>query len=104
MRIWQLPGSLVPLALLGSLLAATAALAAEKTSDRPMRVYFGTYTGAKSKGIYVSQFDPATGKLTAPELAAETKSPSFLAVHPNRRFLYAVGEMSSIGAKNVCDA
>src|SRR5258706_8533214 len=100
MKIWQLPGFLVPIALLGTLLAATAASAAEKASDRPMRVYFGTYTGAKSKGIYVSQFDPATGKLTPPELAAETESPSFLAAHPNRRFLYAVGETSSIGGKN----
>ena len=24
-------------------------------------VYFGTYTGAKSQGIYVARFDPATG-------------------------------------------
>jgi len=41
MKIWQLPGFLVPLALLGGLLAATAASAAEKASDRPMRVYMG---------------------------------------------------------------
>jgi 6-phosphogluconolactonase len=59
---------------------------------RDYRVYFGTYTGAKSKGIYVARFDTATGRLSEPELAAETKSPSFLAVHPNRRVLYAVGE------------
>ncbi len=56
-------------------------------------VYFGTYTGAKSKGIYVSRLDPATGKLTAPELAAETTNPSFLAVHPSKRFIYSVGEV-----------
>ena len=62
-------------------------------------VFFGTYTDAKSKGIYVSRFDSATGKLGAPELAAETKSPSFLAVHPNGRFLYAVGEASTVGDK-----
>ncbi|HEY9174786.1 MAG TPA: lactonase family protein [Verrucomicrobiae bacterium] len=55
-------------------------------------VYFGTYTGPKSQGIYVARFDATTGKLGMPELAAETKSPSFLAVHPNERFLYAVGE------------
>ncbi len=59
-----------------------------------MLVYIGTYTGAKSKGIYVSRFNSVTGELTAPELAAATPSPSFLAVHPNRRFLYAVGETS----------
>jgi 6-phosphogluconolactonase len=62
-------------------------------------VYFGTYTGAKSKGIYVSRFDPATGRLSAPELAAETRNPSFLAVHPGGHFLYAVGEVNSAGGK-----
>lgn len=56
-------------------------------------VYFGTYTRQKSKGIYVARLEAATGKLTAPELAAEVPNPSFLAVHPNRRFLYAVSEM-----------
>lgn len=56
-------------------------------------MYFGTYTGAKSKGIYVSRFDPATGRLRPPELAAEATNPSFLALHPNERFVYAVGEV-----------
>ena len=57
-------------------------------------VYFGTYTGGKSKGIYVSRFDATTGKLTEPELAAETKNPSFLALHPTEKYLYAVGEVN----------
>ncbi len=61
---------------------------------REFLVYFGTYTGRKAAGIYVSRFDAATGRLTAPELAAATPSPSFLALHPNRRFLYAVNETS----------
>ncbi len=56
-------------------------------------VYFGTYTGAKSKGIYVSRFDSAAGRLSTPQLAAETRNPSFLAVHPTEQFLYAVGEV-----------
>jgi 6-phosphogluconolactonase len=68
-------------------------------SQKQMRVYIGTYTGASSKGVYVSAFDPANGKLSAPDLAAETKNPSFLAVHPNGRFLYAVGEVGSSGGK-----
>ena len=62
-------------------------------------VYFGTYTGAKSKGIYVSKFDSATGKLSAPELAAETKNPTFLAVAPGGNFLYAVSEVDAIDGK-----
>lgn len=58
-------------------------------------VYFGTYTGKgdkDSKGIYRSKFDDATGKLSVPELAAEMGSPSFVTIHPNKKFLYAVGE------------
>jgi 6-phosphogluconolactonase len=44
----------------------------------------GTYTGEHSRGIYVSRFDPQTGALGQPELAAEHTNPSFLAVHPSR--------------------
>ncbi len=58
-------------------------------------VYFGTYTGQKSKGIYAYRFDGATGRLTPLGLVAETTNPSFLAVHPNRRFLYAVSEIAN---------
>lgn len=66
-------------------------------SAREYFVFFGTYTGTKSKGIYVSRFDDRTGILSAPGLAAEMKSPSFLTLHPNGRMLYAVGEATSIG-------
>lgn len=55
-------------------------------------VYIGTYTQSRGKGIYAMRFQPATGKLTRPVLAAETPSPSFLAVHPSQKFLYAVNE------------
>jgi 6-phosphogluconolactonase len=55
-------------------------------------VYAGTYTRGDSRGIYVFRFNPANGKLSGPTLAAETLNPSFLAEHPNHRFLYAVNE------------
>lgn len=79
----------------GALLAQRAQAAAKQYF-----VYWGTYTtslprfaNGESKGIYVSRFDSETGKLSAPELAAETKSPSYLAIHPSSRFLYAVNEL-----------
>lgn len=62
-------------------------------------VYFGTYTGAKSKGIYRSRFDPKTGSLSKPELAAEVTNPSFVWPHPTNKYLYAVGEVSNLGKK-----
>jgi len=55
-------------------------------------VYFGTYTGKDSKGIYACRFRPDTDKLTPVELAAETVSPSFLAVDPARHYLFAANE------------
>jgi 6-phosphogluconolactonase len=55
-------------------------------------VYIGTYTRTHGKGIYTFRFNPATGKMTALTLAAEISSPSFLAVHPNKKFLYAETE------------
>jgi 6-phosphogluconolactonase len=57
-----------------------------------LTVYVGTYTGGPSKGIYSFRLQPSTGKLTPAGLAAETSNPSFLAVHPNQRFLYAANE------------
>jgi len=55
-------------------------------------VYVGTYTNGASKGIYMFRFNPLTGKTTEPSLAAESSNPSFLAVHPNGKFLYAANE------------
>lgn len=71
------------------------AAARSETTGRPMRVYIGTYTNAKSKGIYLMDLDPAAGSLSAPKLVAETTSPSFLALHPSRRLLYAVNEVDN---------
>ncbi len=56
-------------------------------------VYIGTYTGPKSKGIYVSRLDLRTGVLEPPRIAAETENPSFLAIHPTKDLLYAVNEV-----------
>ena len=60
-------------------------------------VYIGTYTGegSESKGIYAYRFDSDTARLEPIGLAAETTNPSFLAVHPNHRFIYAVNEVSN---------
>ena len=61
-------------------------------APRKLRVYFGTYTRrGGSKGIYLSQLDLTTGTLTAPILAAATDNPTFLALSPDGRFLYAAG-------------
>lgn len=59
-----------------------------------MHVFIGTYTGPNSEGIYHAELDLKAAKLMAPVLAAKTMNPSFLAIHPSGKFLYAVGELS----------
>jgi 6-phosphogluconolactonase len=58
-------------------------------------VYIGTYTegDSNSEGIYVSRLDETSGELTEPVLAATVLNPSFVAIHPNGRWLYAVSEV-----------
>src|SRR5947209_5590915 len=71
------------------------ASAGGKTAPDKLWVFVGTYTDGKSKGIYRCALDLKTGALTNPQVAAELRSPSFLAIHPSRRFLYAVNESGS---------
>ena len=63
-------------------------------------LYVGTYTNsdAGSKGIYAWRFDAGTRQVVSLGLVAETDSPSWVVVHPNRRFLYAANELVPIGA------
>jgi 6-phosphogluconolactonase len=79
-------------------LLASAALAA--AAEVPLTVYIGTYTDGTSRGVYRVSLDTASGMATAPVLAAEAKNPSFLALHPSGRFLYAASEIGELdGAK-----
>jgi 6-phosphogluconolactonase len=71
-----------------------ATVLASSLSAANYLMYVGTYTGKGSKGIYAFRFDPAAGKFQDLGLAVATQNPSFLAVHPNGRFLYAVNEIS----------
>jgi 6-phosphogluconolactonase len=61
-------------------------------------VYVGTYTGPESKGLYAYRFDAKTGDIKPLGLAGVAQNPSFLAIHPNHKFLYAVGESGGGGA------
>ena len=59
----------------------------------------GTYTGKTgSKGIYAVDFDSSVGMLILKGLAAETTSPSWVAIHPSGKFAYAANENSKQSA------
>ena len=85
--------------LLAILAAFTGFVDSSSATDRKpaqsgtIRIYIGTYTRGGSKGIYLSELDLATGRLSPPQVAAETTNPSFLVIHPNRKFVYAIGEI-----------
>jgi 6-phosphogluconolactonase len=91
----------------GSALASPA-LSQEKAAENSKFIaYVGTYTTAgdwrgeiTSKGIYALHYDATTGKLASPELAAESGDPSFVAVHPNGKYLYAVNELGNYEGPN----
>ena len=78
--------------LLVLLCVLSAARSGAQSAKTALRLYIGTYTRGESKGIYLCEFDTATGTLTAPQVAAETVNPSFLAFSPSGKFLYAVNE------------
>jgi 6-phosphogluconolactonase len=90
------------LLLLILLFTAFGASAAPPAHSGKYLVYVGTYTGegTKSKGIYAFRYDPATAQLTPLGLAAETTNPSFVAAHPNGKFLYAVNEVGDYKGPN----
>ncbi len=71
-------------------LAISSPLLSKAQESLPL--YIGTYTGELSKGIYRTTLNLKDGTLSKPELVAETSSPSFLAFHPNGKYLYAVNE------------
>lgn len=55
-------------------------------------LFVGTYTGSGSKGIYVYRFNVLTGRATFLNAADSIVNPSYLAVAPNKKFLFAVSE------------
>ncbi|HJZ34343.1 MAG TPA: lactonase family protein [Hyphomicrobiaceae bacterium] len=75
-------------------LAPAAAQPASMEHATGMYAYVGSFTTAKRKargdGIHVYRADAATGALTHLQHIADLTNPSFLALSPDQRFLYAV--------------
>ncbi|KQS31549.1 6-phosphogluconolactonase [Dyadobacter sp. Leaf189] len=54
-------------------------------------LYLGTYT-QKGEGIYVYELDRSNMSFKELQVVTSKTSPSFLEVHPNKKFLYAANE------------
>ena len=86
--------------LIAPLVFSVAGGSADKPAAKhKFLVFVGTYTTKTgSKGIYGYEFDADTGKLTPKGVAAETPDPSWVAVHPSGKFLYAANEAGKASA------
>jgi len=68
-----------------------ATKAAPKPAPAQYVFYVGT-SGAKAPGVLRCVLDGKTGKISAPTVAAEAKSASYVALSPDAKFLYATAE------------
>jgi 6-phosphogluconolactonase len=95
-----------------SFLAGTAAFAVSRKlratfRDKPAwtLAYVGTYTGAHGaqghgEGIELFKLDLVTGELSRHAPAVKTPNPSWLALHPSKKFLYCVNEVDDFEGGN----
>ena len=66
---------------------------------RELLVYVGTYTTGKSEGIYLYRLNLSSGKLRHVATTRGVVNPSFLALAPSRRYLYAVNELEEFAGR-----
>lgn len=67
--------------------------------------YVGTYTGAsgvegRGEGIELFEMNLRTGELSRRSPAVKTPNPSWLALHPSKKYLYALNEVSNYDGGN----
>ena len=78
-------------------IASRAGLARAAESSRVF-AYVGSYTsavdgGANGGGIYRFEMDTHTGALARQTLVAKVSNPSWIVIHPSKKYLYAVNEI-----------
>ena len=79
------------LATLASGMCVLPGMAADPARES-ISVYVGSYAKAEDNGIHHFKVDTASGALTAAGGASGVANPSFVAVSPDKKFLYAIGE------------
>ncbi|WP_456268602.1 lactonase family protein [Kushneria sp. AK178] len=103
-RLLRVMGATAGMMALSPVLSLSEAFAAsgQSSASEAQHVYVGTYTGphtapggvtpSSARGIYVFRRDPEQGTLTQVQVMA-AENPSFLALSPDRRYLYSVNEL-----------
>lgn len=88
--------------LLGLASGARNLTSAEESVDGEL-LYVGTYTDGKRSeggGIHLVRMDSRAGQLRLIGSVEAGPNPSFLAIHPNGRVLYAVNEVEELNGKS----
>src|SRR5262249_60035448 len=70
-----------------------------KGKSNELLLYVGTYTSGKSEGIYIYRMNLAGGELKRAATVKGVSNPSFLAIDPKRRFLYAANESGEFAGR-----
>jgi 6-phosphogluconolactonase len=85
------------LATIASGIVASAAAQAAPSSEpgTRTRVYISTFTEHGGDGIYLAELNPSTGDLGTIRLVGDVRKASFLALHPNHRYLYSTCEVDN---------
>lgn len=100
---------MIPVLSRRTFIAQTAAFAAlPSTNSRKRRLYVGTYSSPQGpegsrgngRGIYLFEMDSATGALEQREVFEDGSNPSWLALDPAKKFLYAANEIGNFDATN----
>ena len=68
----------------------------EVAEAETINVWIGTSKSSLSRGIYHCQLNTNNRKLSEPTLVAEMEGPGFLAKHPTKPVLYAVGGLNNV--------
>lgn len=71
-------------------LILVAGLAAQSSAPQREFIYVGTFDERGSQGIYVFRFDRNASKFELIQTVQGKRGPSFLSIHPNKRYLYSV--------------
>jgi len=87
-------------ALLAGLVPASGLASALAAASRVHRrlAYVGSYTsaidgGSNGQGIYLFEMDARSGAFSRRKLVAKAPNPSWIVVHPSKKYLYAVNEI-----------
>jgi 6-phosphogluconolactonase len=71
----------------------------DSQKGKTYRMYIGTYTQGRREGIYLYELNADTGALKKVS-AFPAEEASYLAIHPNKRYLYAVNELMKFDGKD----